>query len=63
MTTYHVIPVSRRLTGSTSAKDIADALNKQTVLGRRFVRTITDRKRTLLLFTRVTHYLIFSEEV
>ena len=49
--------------GTLKAAKLNAALNKRAAEGWRLARTIHERKRVLVLFSRESHFLIFEREV
>lgn len=64
MKLYHVDNVTTGFfSGTLNAKKLNTALNNRSAEGWRLARTIHERKRVLLFFSRVSHFLIFEREV
>jgi hypothetical protein len=49
--------------GTLKAAKLNTALNKRAAEGWRLARTIHERKRVLVLFSRESHFLIFERDV
>jgi hypothetical protein len=60
---YHVEAFTTGLfSGTLSPKKLQDTLNHFGKQGCRLVRTIHERRRVLLFFSREVHFLIFERE-
>jgi hypothetical protein len=49
-------------TGTLKARRLQETLNGRATQGWRFVRSITDERRSFLFFNRDAHFLIFERD-